>query len=71
MKTVYLQTWARVKIQLSADGMKYEVVSAEHPSNEELTTHLYAAGTMPQGENGGLLDKTTFEPLMPIPGNKD
>lgn len=65
MKTIYLQTWARVQIQPTADGTRFEVVSAEHPTNEELTTRLYDAGTMPLSEDGGLLDKTTFEPFGP------
>lgn len=65
MKTVYVQTWARVKIQLNPETNKYEVVSAEHPSHEELTARLHDPGMIPFGENGEMLDKVTFEPYDP------
>ncbi len=65
-KQVYINTWAKLTVELNAETNRYEVVSATYPTNEELTTRLHDVGTIPFGMNGEMLDKDKLEPYSSV-----
>lgn len=65
-KQVFINTWAKLTVELNTETNRYEVVSASHPTNEELTTRLHEVGVIAFGMNGEMLDKDTLEPYSTV-----